>query len=260
MNYKAIRGLLRGSVKPAPCPAVFISGGLDSTILLKHLTELTDEPVDAIHIRLPGEREYEAAASAAGYYGARYHEVAARDILETFAEVVAHFDWPRFNLWPVYGYAKAQEIGCENVYVAEGLDEHFGGYINKPRVTYQEYWGGVIEWSLPTHRRLAELHGVKLHTPFVTLPVAETLQYWVDPHDSPMDKWSLRQAYRGHLPKDVLERVKYAGRVNWERPEIWDAEIRPHLGVGAPATHEEANCLVNQWITRRWLDARLSRR
>ena len=87
MNYKAIPRLLRSVVIPKPHAAVFSRGGLDSTILLKHLTELTTEPVDAIHIRLPGESEYMGACEVAHYYGARYHEVAATDILKTFAKV-----------------------------------------------------------------------------------------------------------------------------------------------------------------------------
>ena len=260
MNYKSPPRLLRGAVKPKPRPAVFISGGIDSTILLKHLTELTTEPVDAIHIRLPGEEEYLGACEVAHYYGARYHEVRATDILRTFARVAPLLETPRFNLWPVYGYEKAKKLGVKNVYIAEGIDEHFGGYASKPRVSYQEYWGGVLEWSLPTHRQLATIYGVKLNTPFITLPINETLQYWIDPHDTPMDKWNLRQAYKGQLPESVLKRPKYAGRVNWERRDIWDAEIRPTLGVEAPATHEDANRLINAYITGRWLDARMSRR
>lgn len=260
MTYAQLRGIIRSSVTPTRKAAVFISGGLDSTILLKHLTELTADPVAAIHIRLPGEEEYLGACEVAKYYGAEYHEVTAIEVLKTFAKVVPLLDAPRFNLWPIYGYQKAKKIGCENVYIAEGLDEHFGGYWNKPRVTYQEYWGGVLEWSLPTHRQLATLNGLRVHAPFVGLPVEETLPYWVDPHESPMDKVKLRRAYRGHLPPEVLRRRKYAGRVNWENPLVWDAEIKPTLGVDAPATHEEANRLVDTWLTKRWADARLSRR
>ena len=260
MNYKALRGLIRASIKPTYRPAALISGGLDSTILLHHLTELTDEPVDAIHIRLPGEQEYLGACEAARHFGAHYHEVYATDILRTFSRVAPLLDAPRFNLWPLYGYVKAKELSCENIYIAEGLDEHFGGYGNKPKVSYQEYWGGVLEWSLPTHRQLATLHGLKFHAPFVTLPIGETLRYWVDPHDAPLDKWHLRRAYRGYLPNQILKRPKYAGRVNWENPLVWDAEIKPTLHVDAPATHREANMLVNAYLTGRWLDARMSRR
>ena len=257
MNYKKLRGLIRSSVKPAEKPAALISGGLDSTILLHHLTELTDEPVDAIHIRLPGEQEYVGACEAARHYGAHYHEVYAADILREFSRVAPLLDAPRFNLWPLYGYAKAKALGCENVYIAEGLDEHFGGYANKPRVSYQEYWGGVLEWSLPTHRKLASIYGVHLQAPFVTLPVKETHPYWVNPHDAPMDKWHLRRAYRGYLPDSVLRRPKYAGRVNWENPIVWDAEIKPTLGVDCPASHEEANQIINHWIIKKWLEGRL---
>lgn len=216
--------------------------------------------MDAIHVRMPGETEYLGACEVAQYYGAHYHEVYAADILKTFSKVAPLLDAPRFNLWPAYGYEKARELGCKNIYIAEGLDEHFGGYVNKPRVSYQEYWGGVLEWSLPTHQQLALIYGLRLHAPFVTLPLSETMKYWVDPHDSPIDKVNLRRAYRGHIPPEVLRRPKYAGRINWEYPEVWDMEIKPTLGVDVPETHEEANRIINAWITRKWVDAHLSRR
>lgn len=252
--------MLRKSVLPTPKPAVFISGGLDSTILLSHLAEKTSDPIEAIHVRLPGEEEYVFAAEAAKFYGANYHEVYAGGFLKKFLDILPLLEAPRFNLWPMYAYEKARELGCLNVYVAEGLDEHFGGYWNKKRVSYQEYWGGVLEWSLPTHQQLAHIYGVELHSPFIRLPISETYPLWVDPHDSEIDKINLRKAYKGYIPDNVITRRKYAGRLNWEKPEVWDAEIKPVLGIEAPETHEEANQIIRDYFTRRWADAHTTRR
>ena len=45
MNGEELLQKLRNAVKPKPKPAILLSGGLDSTILLHHLTEKSKEPI-----------------------------------------------------------------------------------------------------------------------------------------------------------------------------------------------------------------------
>ena len=255
---KNIVGMLRGAVSASPCPAVLISGGLDSTILLHHLTELTGEKIHTYTVGLPEDNEFAEARRVAQHYGTTHTELTAGNIAAEFAKVIPLLDRPRFNLWPLYAYIAAQRDGCQNIYIAEGLDEHFGGYENKPPATPQELWAGVIEWSLTTHRQLAAMHGMKLHTPFIRLPLKETIRYWRDPHTCGVAKAELKKAYRGVIPKFVLERHKVGGRFNWENPVVWRREFS-FLGE-VPESHEEANRRVNVWATGRWLDARLPHR
>ena len=250
MTYDKLVSLLRCSVKPTYRPVVLISGGLDSTILLHHLTELTTDPIHTVHIHLPEESENLDAWKVAEYYGSKHTEVEATNILEEYAKFIPDLDRPRFNLWPLYGHREAAKLGCVNIYVGEGLDEHFGGYWYKPRVSYPEYWGGVVEHSLPVHRFFAKRFGLTLQTPFIDLPVTETRRYWFDPHDGE-DKRALRRAYRGIIPGFVLEKRKAPGRVNWEKPSVW---MREFLELGpVPKSHEEANMVVNRWAMRLWL-------
>ena len=245
-----IIGIISGSVVSTSKPAVFISGGLDSTILLHHLKEKTAEKIHTYTVGLPEDNEFAEARAVAQHYNTNHTEVTAHEIMTTYKRIIPLLDRPRFNLWPLYLYTQALSDGCENVYIAEGLDEHFGGYENKPPMTPQESWGGVLEWSLPTHRQLAALTGLKLHTPFIGLPLEETIRYWRDPHHGAA-KRLLKGAYRGVIPDYVIRRHKVGGRFNWEIPSVWKREFSV-LGE-VPASHEEANRRVNCWVTRMWL-------
>lgn len=246
--------LIRGSVIPYPNSAVFISGGLDSTILLHHLSEKTEETIRTYTVGLPEENEFAQARQVSEYYGTKHTELSVKDILTEFRRIIPKLDRPRFNLWPLYAYRAAQSDGIVNVYIAEGMDEHFGGYENKPKATPQELWAGVIEWTLPTHKQLAALYGVNLQTPFVYLPLRLTINYWRDPHTCGIAKKEVKRAYQSLIPRFVLDRHKVAGRLNWEIPEVWDREIRPIINVECPPTHEAANKIINGWVTRVWLE------
>jgi asparagine synthetase B (glutamine-hydrolysing) len=243
--------LIKAQVKHSPNPAVFISGGLDSTILLHHLTELTAEEIHTYTVGLPEDNEFKEARHVAKHYGTKHTEITAGNIAAEFAKVIPRLDRPRFNLWPLYAYIATKQDGCENVYIAEGLDEHFGGYENKPPMSPQESWGGVLEWSVPTHRQLAKIYGVSVHTPFIGLPLDETIKWWRNPHVHGA-KHYLKRAYRGVIPAFVIDRPKVGGRFNWEHPETWKREFG-FLGE-PPKSHGEANAAVNHWVTRVWLE------
>jgi len=246
--------LIRGYVQPSECMAVFISGGLDSTIVLHHLTEKSTEKIHTYTVGFQECNEWGDALRVSKHYGTLHTEIEPCDILRKFSELQAILDRPRFNLWPVYAYEAAAKDGCQNIYIGEGLDEHFGGYWYKSVTTPQELWSGVLEWSLPTHRQLAKRSGLTLHHPLISLPLKSTIRHWRDPHRGSMDKVMLRRAYRGVLPDFVVGKRKNPGRINWENPELWNRLIKPVLGLEAPETHEEANRLVNVYLTRKWVE------
>jgi asparagine synthetase B (glutamine-hydrolysing) len=245
--------MINASIIPKEKPAVLISGGLDSSILLYHLSAKVSD-VHAIHIVLPGNDESKAAKCIADFCGVKYSEVTTSNILATYSQFIPHMDFPRINLWPVFGYHLAEMLECKSIYVAEGLDEHFGGYINKAPLTPQEYWGGVLEWSLPTHRFLANQYSMDLQAPFITLPLCDTIKQWRDPHVVGVPKLMLRKAYQSLLPKYILERPKVPGRINFETPEIWNKEVEPILHQKCPSTHEESVKILQRWATQRWLE------
>ncbi len=252
MNGNIIIETLRDSVKPHPLPAVFLSGGLDSTIILHHLREKTDEEIHTYTAYwldyIKNETHY--ARKVAEHYDTVHHEVRIEDILPLYEKIIPHLDRPRFNLWPILLYRAAYNDLRETVYIGEGMDEHFGGYWEKPEATYQEYWSGVLEWSLPTHQQLAQSFDLRLETPFIKLPIEITLPYFDSKH---RNKELLRSIYREYLPAHVIERKKNAGRFPWIN--VWDTEIEPIIGEPVPDTRHEAQHIIRKWVTQIWLES-----
>lgn len=239
--------LIRDSVEPRPHPAILISGGLDSTILLHHLKEKTEKPIFTYTMGIAELNEFQQAEKVAKHYGTVHRNILVKDILPTLAKLQQFMDRPRWNLWPYWCYREAEIDGCQNAYIAEGMDEHFGGYWYKPEASYQEYWGGVLEWSLPTHRKLAGICGLNLLTPFIKLNIRETLPLW----DGVLhDKTYLRELYKGILSDFVIERRKNPGRIDFLK--IWDIEVQPHLKIEMPDNMARAYYLVNKWVTEKW--------
>ena len=239
-------------VIPSRRPAVFLSGGLDSTILLHHLTaQCLVDKIRTYTVGLPEDNEFEEAERVARRYNTVHRNVEASGIMAEYRVVAPKLERPRFNLWPLFLYRAAKADGCENVYIGEGLDEHFGGYENKPPMTPQESWGPVLEWSVPTHRQLGALYGLRVHTPYFNIPLTKTVGLWRDPHIYGA-KRMVKLAYRGVIPDYVIERAKVGGRFNWEIPAVWRREFS-ELGE-VPPSHEEANRRVNLWIVRVWLE------
>jgi len=244
--------LIRDSVVPHPHPAVLISGGLDSTILLHHLIEKTDEPINTYTVRLHGNDECDAAREVAEHYGTQHKTVEITNMLPTFAKLQQYFDKPRWNLWPYWAYLVAWEDKRQNIYIAEGLDEHFGGYWYKPHQTYQEYWAGILTYSVPTHRKLAELLELDLHTPFLRLPVSMTLGFWDGKHHN---KSILREIYAAYcnLPECALRRKKNPGRLDFCR--IWNEHCAPHIPGPVPETRAESYRVIEKWVQDKWQKA-----
>lgn len=250
MNAEELVGYMREAIKPYPRPAVLISGGLDSCIVLHHLREKTEEKIHTYHIQLPGEDEDRLAERIAEHYETIHRSVKISNFISILKKLQKHLDRPRWNIWPYWGYKAAEENGCENVYIGEGLDEHFGGYWYKPKVSYQEYWSSTLEWSIPTHRQIAELLSLNLHIPYLTLNIEYTKPFWDGEHG---DKKILRSIYSAYtsLPSFVLEQKKNPGRIDFLK--LWDVEISPYIDCPPPETRLDSYRIINTFTMKEWL-------
>lgn len=247
--------LIKDSVKPSPNPCVMLSGGLDSTILLHHLSE---KQADSIHTYThywgTDEDELDQARKVAEIYNTIHHEVEIKDILATYKLIIPFTDRPHrwaFYWWFTYKRARADKR--LNVYIGEGLDEHFGGYWYRPEATPQEHWSSLFEYSIPTHKHFCEAFRMTLHSPFAYLPIANTLPYF-DKYTR--DKNLLREYYRGVIPDFVLDRKKQPGRTPWLK--IWDREVSPHIPGEKPKTRYQAQRIIWMWIMKEWVREYLS--
>jgi asparagine synthetase B (glutamine-hydrolysing) len=246
--------LIHDSVVLTPKPCVFLSGGLDSTILLHHLSEKFNKIGDKNIVTITAywdssTDELEYAKEISEYYHTEHYEVKIENILDNYKVIIPLISNPhRYGFYYMYLYDKAMMLNRENVYIGEGLDEHFGGYWYKPEKTYQEYWINVLEYSIPLHEELAKIYELNVHYPFIKLPVKKTI-FEYDFKDR-NKKW-LRMLYKNILPDSVLNRKKQGGRTPWL--EIWDREVKPHLGIDTPDTREEAQNIIKRWVYEQWL-------
>ena len=240
--------LIRKSVNPHPKPAVYISGGIDSSILLHHVLEkVQDEVYTYTYAFFEDDNEFEEAGNVADYYGTTHKEVLIKPFIGRFPEILTHFDRPRFNLQTYWVAEKASKDGRGSAYIGEGLDEHFGGYWYKTDKNYIESWVDHFQFIRTTHLKNHEIFDLRCEIPFTYLPIEETLPYW----DPTREKTHLRNAYRDILPDFVIERRKMPGRPTWRK--LWERELcqlYPHI---QPKTDEEIRVLLNRYATGVWL-------
>jgi asparagine synthetase B (glutamine-hydrolysing) len=242
--------LISDSIIPTLYSCVFLSGGLDSSILLHHLSEKSHGKIVTLTAYWGVDTdELEDAKKVSEYYKTKHYEIKIENILKTYKDIIPLIDNPhRFGFYYMYLYKKAIELKRENVYIGEGLDEHFGGYWYKPEKTYQEYWSNVLEFSIPLHKKLSNIYGLSLHYPFIRLPINKTILYYDYMF---RDKKLLRLQYSNVLPDFILNKKKQGGRTPWL--EIWDKEVEPFLGVTCPNNREEAQRIIKRWVYSEWL-------
>lgn len=237
------------AVKAYPKPCVNISGGIDSTIILHHLTEKAKEPIYTYTVGFTAQdTEFKEAYRVAKHYGTYHTEILIEDMLPTFRKILKEFNQPRFNLWPYWAASVAHNNGRLSCYIGEGGDEHFGGYWYKPRKSYLENWSGFFNYVYPTYKTLYDFMGVRLVCPFhpANLDWRTTYPYY----DKDQEKKLLREAYRGVLPDFVVDRKKQNGRFDYF--VMWEREIKPYFPDADPKSEEEIRQLLNVWVTREW--------
>jgi asparagine synthetase B (glutamine-hydrolysing) len=241
---------IRNAVQPQPSPCVNISGGIDSTIVLHHLNEKTEETIYTYTAGFTSqETEFTDAARVAEHYGTRHKEILIENMLDTFPRILKHFVKPRFNLWPFWLAEQASKDKRLNCYIGEGGDEHFGGYWYKPEKSYVEYWVGFFEYVYPTYKTVYDLFGIQLNVPLHpdNLSWARTIGW----HDSCHEKRFLREAYRNILPDFVVDRKKQNGRKDYWM--IWRQELKRYFPSLQPRSEEDIRRIWNVWVTREWL-------
>lgn len=135
-----LRSLLRRTVKAhmiSDVPVgVLLSGGVDSTGILRYAVEQTDKPIHTFTVGFAGEEfadERPYARLAAKLFGTEHHEITmtAEDFLGFLPKYAWHMEEPVFEPPAValyYVSHLAHESGVKVLLSGEGGDEAFGGY------------------------------------------------------------------------------------------------------------------------------------
>jgi len=235
---------------PGLRPAILLSGGLDSTIILHHLCELYPPAcIDAITVGFGTSKDpREEAERVARHYGVRYHFI---DIHEEFVgelpQILCHFPKPQWNVWPWFAikYA-ATKCKANAIFTGEGADEHFGGYDHG---SYLRGWAGQLMYVQPAFQIPCNFLNVELYQPFLNLD-----RHAMTPYFAPPDKFFLRQAYADLLPYWQTFTNRPAVGANYL--EIWNTTWRKHFPSYNPTSKEDARNLIQRLITTIWLGAR----
>jgi asparagine synthase (glutamine-hydrolysing) len=145
---------------------LFLSGGVDSSVVLACMRELNDNPVRAFSAGFSSkvvsdEREhakYVAKAAGADFNSVEFSE---NDFWNLTPEVVARMDDPTadYAILPTYKLAHAaSKSGLKVVLSGEGGDELFAGYGRYRRHMRSALLGGRKMWSTGIFNKLDILH------------------------------------------------------------------------------------------------------
>lgn len=120
---------------------LFLSGGMDSSIILHHMTKASAEPVKTFTVRFDTteaedaarfNRDAELAAQTAAHYGTDHRELmlTAEDYRAMYRDTARALDLPNSDAVSVAQYALAREAkkNVDVVLSGAGGDELFGGY------------------------------------------------------------------------------------------------------------------------------------
>lgn len=187
------------------CPAVCISGGVDSTVVLYHVVNdlMNGIGSNVYTFTVTFGNDYdegEKAKKVADFYGTIHIEVRITkiEIISWLPFVLQHYPFPRFNIWPWIAIDGIRQWNFPHLFIGEGSDELFG----YPDRSFLEGWAGQLVWVFPSWKIPCDYYGIELHTPFMEIqngpsPVTE---FYLAP-----DKELLRKAYCNLLPEFVLK-------------------------------------------------------
>jgi asparagine synthase (glutamine-hydrolysing) len=113
---------------------VFLSGGLDSSVIAALTTKIRREPVDTFSVGYGEEAfsELPYARQVSKHIGSRHHEVclSREEFFQSLPHLIRHEDEP--IVWPssvsLYSVAKLASERVKVVLTGEGSDETLGGY------------------------------------------------------------------------------------------------------------------------------------
>jgi asparagine synthase (glutamine-hydrolysing) len=204
---------------------VYLSGGLDSS-LVAALMRPHSVHLHSFTAGMEGAPDIKAARQIAKYLGTEHHELiyTIEDIQKALPEVIWHlesFDAPLIrSALPMYFVSRIAARHVKVVLSGEGADELFAGYsylarIGNGRRLKKELANITVrlqDTNLQRADRMSMAHGLEARVPFLDLDLVRYVSRLpielIEPRVNRPEKWLLRQACRGILPPEILERKK----------------------------------------------------
>ena len=200
----------------------WLSGGLDSSALAA-LTCPTMNRLFTFTAGLKGSSDLEYARKVADFLDSEHHEVVVEfsDLIRILPEVIYHLE--SFDALLVrsalmnYIVAKEASEYVNQVVSGEGGDELFAGYHYLKELAQEIIPDELIDITKRLHNtalqrvdRSAGAHGTVAHVCFLDPKIVEYVLRIPSEYKlrNNVEKWILREALEGMLPKKVLDRKK----------------------------------------------------
>ena len=240
---------------------MFLSGGVDSSVLLALMRDLNDEPVQAFTVGFSGtgvhdeRRHAEAVADAAG---ARFRavEFSEDDFWGLLPRIAAAMDDPAADYAVLPSYKLAEEArrrGLKVILTGEGGDELFAGYGRYRRAARPRLFGGRPMRARGTFDGLGVLRG-KSEAWRGAMVDAEAAAR--TPGRSPLQVAQATDC-ADWLPNDLLTKLDRClmafgveGRTPFLDPRV--AEVAFRLPDSFKTRRGQG-----KWLLRRWLEGKL---
>lgn len=226
---------------------VYLSGGVDSAIVLYHLTQLANGVGQKILTYTANfglnKTEGVQAKNIAEHFGSIHKEVPIENLYPSLIQILQLFDKPRFNIWPYFLAKAAKQDFCKWIFIGEGSDEIFGGYTTK---SYLQAWADDIIYIMSTYEIIHDFFKLELTAPFMQLD----WRYFLPIHHNPNKKY-LREAYRGLIPDWIINYPSEPpAYTNYQK--LWQKEFAPYF-ANNPESNIEARLRIQKVVMNLWL-------
>jgi len=184
--------------------SILLSGGLDSTIIYKIITEILNRDVTAIHVDNQEED---------------YARLVSNEMIEVQLDGISDADSVSVHQSPVdLGSTKPQiamarklkELAFHAVLTGDGADELFGGYRRAKEYDSQasDIWCELPYYHLPKLDRTMMKSTIELRAPFLSPKViVHALNTPYEQRNG--EKKVLKEAFKDLVPQEILDRDKH---------------------------------------------------
>ncbi|UYM04083.1 asparagine synthase-related protein [Solicola gregarius] len=207
---------------------VFLSGGLDSSLVAAVMARYADPSRGPIHSFAAGTKDstdLAAARRVADHLGLEHHErvFGPDEVVAVLPDVVGCMESYEPSLVrsgvPNYLLSELASTTVKVVLTGEGADELFAGYDHLRAIDHEQLAEELIRSVEGLHNlnlqrcdRVTMAHGLEARVPFLDRSLVYLAQRipieWKLPRERGQEKALLREAFAGWLPDDILWRPK----------------------------------------------------